>query len=76
MQTGECFIVRGGVRLSGEIRAQGAKNEALQVLAAALLTDETVTIENVPDMLDVRRMAKLLERLGANVERPDAHTYR
>ncbi len=76
MQSGEYFVVEGGVRLSGEIRAQGAKNEALQVLAATLLTEETVTLENVPDILDVRRMAKLLERLGARVERSDAHTYR
>jgi UDP-N-acetylglucosamine 1-carboxyvinyltransferase len=76
MQSGEYFIVEGGARLRGEIRAQGAKNEALQVLAATLMTDQTVTLHHVPDILDVRRMAGLLERLGAVVERPDPHTYR
>lgn len=47
------FIIEGGHRLSGEITPQGAKNEALQVICATLLTDEEVCIKNIPDILDV-----------------------
>ncbi|RMD71049.1 MAG: UDP-N-acetylglucosamine 1-carboxyvinyltransferase [Bacteroidetes bacterium] len=69
------FEVEGGHRLSGEIVPQGAKNEALQVICATLLTDQPVTISNVPDILDVRRLVRLLEGMGVAVERQDAHTY-
>jgi UDP-N-acetylglucosamine 1-carboxyvinyltransferase len=48
------FEVRGGHKLSGEITPQGAKNEALQIISAVLLTNEEVTIENIPDIIDVK----------------------
>ena len=63
------FIIEGGHRLSGDIIPQGAKNEALQVLCAVLLTSEPVTIHNVPDIADVANLIRLLERMGVSVER-------
>lgn len=69
------FIVEGGHRLSGTVDIQGAKNEALEVICATLLTDEPVRIEGVPDILDVRNLIKLLEELGVKVSRPEPHTY-
>lgn len=65
----EAFIVEGNTRLKGEIEPQGAKNEALQVLCAVLLTKEKVEIENVPEILDVKRLISLIEGLGVKVER-------
>ncbi len=64
------FEIRGGRSLSGSITAQGAKNEALQVLCAALLTDEPVTYTNVPDILDVNTLIELLGDMNVTVERP------
>ena len=58
------FVVQGGRRLSGEIRPAGNKNAALPMLAASLMTDEPVVIQNVPDIRDVRTLLELLERLG------------
>ncbi|MEM1326347.1 MAG: UDP-N-acetylglucosamine 1-carboxyvinyltransferase [Bacteroidota bacterium] len=69
------FEVIGGRPLQGEITPQGAKNEALQVLCAVLLTDEVVTLSNVPDIVDVRRLINLLKGLGVKVDRLDANTY-
>lgn len=69
------FIIEGGRKLSGTIEPQGAKNEALQVISAALLTTEKVTISNVPDILDVRNLIGLLEAIGVEVERVSKHTY-
>lgn len=69
------FIVEGGRRLSGAITPQGAKNEALEVICATLLTDSEVTLRNVPDILDVRNLIHLLEQMGVAVTRIDAHTY-
>lgn len=63
------FIIEGGHRLSGEITPQGAKNEALQVICATLLTNEEVTIHNVPDILDVNNLVALLAKMGVKVER-------
>ena len=63
----ESFIVQGGKKLSGAIKVQGAKNEALQVLCAPLLTDEPVLIENIPDIVDVRLLISLLKGLGVKV---------
>ena len=63
------FIVEGGHRLSGSITPQGAKNEALEVISAALLTSGTVTISNIPEILDVRNLISLLEGMGVKVER-------
>lgn len=64
------FEIRGGRPLSGTITPQGAKNEALQVLCAALLTDQPVTFYNVPDILDVNLLLELLGDMGVRVERP------
>lgn len=72
----DTFEVIGGTPLHGELRPQGAKNEALQVISAVLLTDEPVTISNVPDILDVRKLIELLQGLGVRVERIAADTYR
>ena len=58
------FIVQGGKSLKGEIIPQGAKNEALQVLCAVLLTSEKVTIKNIPEIRDVNKPIELLECLG------------
>ena len=69
------FIVEGGHRLSGSITPQGAKNEALEVICATLLTDDVVTLHNVPDILDVRNLIRLLEQMGVKVQRIDAHSY-
>ncbi|MBX2938860.1 MAG: UDP-N-acetylglucosamine 1-carboxyvinyltransferase [Ferruginibacter sp.] len=69
------FEVLGGKTLSGSIEPQGAKNEALQVIAAVLLTEDTVTISNVPDIIDVRLLIELLENLNVKVERKSADTW-
>ncbi len=63
------FIIEGGHRLSGEITPQGAKNEALQVICATLLTDEEVRLANVPDISDVNNLIDLLIRMGVEVKR-------
>jgi UDP-N-acetylglucosamine 1-carboxyvinyltransferase len=63
------LVVEGGSVLEGTIQAAGAKNAVLPILAAALLTEETLRVENVPDLMDVRTMAGLLTALGAEVER-------
>jgi UDP-N-acetylglucosamine 1-carboxyvinyltransferase len=68
------FEVTGGKKLSGTIIPQGAKNEALQILSAVLLTPETVTIRNIPDILDVNLLIELLADMGVSVQRPDRHT--
>lgn len=70
------FIVEGGHKLSGEIKPQGAKNEALEVICATLLTSRPVTISNIPDILDVRNLISLLADLGVKVERLSQDTYR
>jgi len=70
------FIVDGGTPLRGEIRPAGNKNEALPLIAAALLTDEPVTLHNVPRIRDVRGMLEIASALGAKVEEPDATTVR
>ena len=71
------FIIEGGHRLSGEIVPQGAKNEALQVLCATLLTDEPVRITNLPDIADVNNQIRLLQDLGVRVQRnaPGDYTF-
>lgn len=61
------FIIEGGHPLSGEITPQGAKNEALQILCAVLLTDEPVIVHNVPDIVDIRRLIKILSSIGVEV---------
>jgi UDP-N-acetylglucosamine 1-carboxyvinyltransferase len=68
--------VVGGQRLSGEIVPQGAKNEALQILCAVLLTEEPVTINKIPDIVDVNKLIELLGDMGVQVERLGAESYR
>ena len=75
MRTTDAFRVVGGHPLQGEITAQGAKNEALQVLCAPLLTDEKVTISNIPAIRDVQRLLDLLRGLGVKIEQLDIGTY-
>ena len=65
----ESFIIEGGHRLSGTIAPQGAKNEALEVICATLLTSEEVVIRNVPDILDVNNLIKLLQDIGVKVKK-------
>lgn len=68
------FEVTGGKKLQGEIVPQGAKNEALQIISAVLLTPERVTISNIPDILDVNLQIELLQEMNVKVERVDRHT--
>ena len=70
------FVIEGGHRLSGEIVPQGAKNEALEVICATLLTSEPVTIHNIPDILDVNNLILLLSEMGVKVERIASGSYR
>ncbi|MDQ4142114.1 MAG: UDP-N-acetylglucosamine 1-carboxyvinyltransferase, partial [Bacteroidota bacterium] len=69
------FEVIGGNKLQGEIIPQGAKNEALQILCAVLLTPEPVAVSNVPEIRDVNKLIEMLADLGVKVERKDASTY-
>ncbi len=69
------FIIEGGRQLHGTIRPQGAKNEALQVICATLLTKEKVTIENVPDIRDVNQLIELLLGLGVKVQRTTTEAF-
>jgi UDP-N-acetylglucosamine 1-carboxyvinyltransferase len=68
------FEVRGGKKLSGEIIPQGAKNEALQIISAVLLSPEKITITNIPDILDVNLLIELLADMGVKVARPQRDT--
>jgi UDP-N-acetylglucosamine 1-carboxyvinyltransferase len=69
------FKIEGGLKLSGEITPQGAKNEALQVLCAVLLSPDKITISNIPDILDVNNLIGLLRDLGVEVVKQSADTY-
>ena len=71
----QSFIIEGGRRLSGTILPQGAKNEALEVICASLLTTEPVLIKNIPDILDVNNLILLLESIGVKVKRPAKGEY-
>ena len=68
------FEVTGGKKLKGDITPQGAKNEALQIISAVLLTAEKVTISNIPDILDVNLLIELLEDMHVKIDRKDPHT--
>ncbi len=70
------YIIEGGHRLNGNIKPQGAKNEALQVISAVLLTSEPVTIHNVPNILDVKNLIDLLRAMNVKVEKIGEHSYR
>ena len=69
------FIVEGGYKLSGTIRPQGAKNEALQIISAVLLTKEPVKISNIPEILDIKNLILLLEGMGVKVTRHEKGVY-
>lgn len=69
------FEIRGGKKLSGEVTPQGAKNEALQVLCAVLLTPEKVVINNIPDIIDVNKLIDLLKDLGVKIEKLGKGSY-
>ena len=71
----ESFIIEGGHRLSGTIAPQGAKNEALQVICASLLTSDEVHIQNIPDILDVNNLIQLLKEIGVKVTRNGRNDY-
>jgi UDP-N-acetylglucosamine 1-carboxyvinyltransferase len=69
------FEIQGGKPLKGEITPQGAKNEALQILSAVLLTEEKITISNIPDIKDVNKLIGLLSDMGVTVEKINEDTY-
>ncbi len=69
------FKIEGGFPLSGEITPQGAKNEALQIVCAVLLTPEKVTIQNIPNILDVNKLIFILGELGVKIKQIDANSY-
>ena len=69
------FEIQGGHSLKGELHPQGAKNEALQILCAVLLTGEKVTISNIPDIVDVNKLINLLQAMGVRVEKVEKGTY-
>ena len=71
----ECFVIEGGHRLSGTIIPQGAKNEALQVISATLLTTDEVVIDNIPNILDVKNLIKLLKDIGVKVTKLTDNKY-
>jgi len=69
------FKIEGGHKLKGEIQPQGAKNEALQILCAVLLTSEQITIHNIPDIIDINKLIALLEKLGVKIEKLSHGSY-
>ena len=70
------FFMKGGTPLKGEVTIGGAKNAALGILAAAIMTDEPVLLENLPDVSDINVMLRAISDIGAKVERLDRHTVR
>ena len=72
----EQYIIKGGNPMFGEVEIGGAKNEALAILAAAIMTDETVTIDNLPDVNDINVLLEAISGIGAEVDRIDRHTVR
>ncbi|MCD8149246.1 MAG: UDP-N-acetylglucosamine 1-carboxyvinyltransferase, partial [Clostridiales bacterium] len=70
------YVIKGGNPLHGEVEIGGAKNAALAILAAAVMADETVTIENLPNVRDINVMIHAIENIGAQVERVDIHTVK
>ena len=71
----DAFEIKGGKKLSGSIIPQGAKNEALQIISAVLLTEEKITISNIPDIVDVNKLIELIADLGVKVEKINTDTY-
>ena len=69
------FSITGGIKLKGEVTPQGAKNEALQVICATLLTPEKVIIENIPEIIDVLKLIDLLSSIGVKVEKLNKNKF-
>ena len=72
----EQYMIKGGNPLVGEVEIGGAKNAALAILAAAIMTDETVLVDNLPDVNDVNVMLEAISEIGAMVQRVDRHTVK
>ena len=72
----EQYIMKGGNPLVGEVTISGAKNAALGILAASIMTDEDVIVENLPDVSDINVLIDAIRHLGARVERLDRHTVK
>ncbi len=72
----EQYVISGGIPLVGEVEIGGAKNAALAIIAASIMTDETVVIDNLPDVRDIGVLLKAIEEIGAHVERIDRHTVK
>lgn len=72
----EQYIIKGGKTLQGEVTIGGAKNAALGIIAAAIMTDDTVTVENLPDIRDINVLLQAIEEIGATVDRVDKHTVK
>ena len=70
----EQYVIKGGLPLRGEVEISGAKNAALAILTSAIMTDETVTIENVPDVSDINALLGAIASIGASVKKTDRHT--
>ena len=71
----QAFKIKGGIKLSGDITPQGAKNEALQIICATLLTSEEVIINNIPDIIDINKLITLLISLGVEVNKIKPNSY-
>ena len=65
----EKYVIKGGVALKGEVEISGAKNAALALIAAAIMADENVTIENLPDVSDINQLIDAIETIGATINR-------
>ena len=71
----QAFKIQGGVKLSGEVIPQGAKNEALQIICATLLTSDEVIINNIPDIIDINKLIYLLKSLGVEINKIKPNSY-
>ena len=69
------FSIKGGVKLKGEVIPQGAKNEALQVICACLLTEKEIIIDNIPEIIDVLKLIDLLKSIGVQVKKIEKNKY-
>ena len=72
----EQYIIKGGLPLVGEVEIGGAKNAALAIIAAAIMTDDTVVIDNLPDVRDINVLLDAMQEIGAEVDRVDRHTVK
>ena len=71
----QAFRIQGGNKLNGDVVPQGAKNEALQIICATLLTSEEVVISNIPDIIDVNKLINLLSSIGVTVKKINPNKY-